>query len=110
MGLVCFSNFRLSLALYLIRPIDLVYDLVYNKNVQVNIHQAKTHLSRLLTQVQQGEEIIISNAGKPVARLVPFKKKKEKSQILPGTAKGKIQISPDFEEPLPGSITSLFEE
>jgi prevent-host-death family protein len=78
--------------------------------MQVNIHQAKTHLSRLLVQAQEGEEIIISNAGKPVARLVPIKKRKNRAKLLPGTAKGEIQIASDFDAPLPDNLLKLFEE
>jgi prevent-host-death family protein len=63
----------------------------------VNIHEAKTHLSRLVEKVQEGEEITISRAGKPVARLVPYKDP-ELPKRVPGSLKGKIWISPDFDE------------
>jgi prevent-host-death family protein len=66
--------------------------------MQVNIHEAKTHLSRLLEKVQAGEEITISKAGKPVARLVPYQEP-EPPKRKPGAWKGKIWISPDFDEP-----------
>lgn len=65
--------------------------------MQVNIHEAKTHLSRLLEKVQAGEEITISKAGKPVARLVPYQEPKPPKR-QPGSLKGKIWISPDFDE------------
>jgi len=65
--------------------------------MQVNIHEAKTHLSRLLEKVQAGEEITISKAGKPVARLVPYKEP-EPPKRKPGSLKGKIWMSPDFDE------------
>ncbi len=74
----------------------------------VNIHEAKTHLSRLLVRVMGGEEIVIAKAGKPVARLVPFKKPPEKRQA--GTARGTIIISPDFDEPLPDEMLESFEQ
>jgi prevent-host-death family protein len=61
-----------------------------------NIHEAKTHLSRLLERVAEGEEIVIAKAGKPVARLVPYKDPKPKRE--PGSMKGKIWISPDFDK------------
>ena len=53
----------------------------------VNIHEAKTHLSKLLAQVQTGEEIIISKSGKPYAKLVPFSRTKKRT---PGIAKGAV--------------------
>ncbi|MDI6894227.1 MAG: type II toxin-antitoxin system Phd/YefM family antitoxin [Bacillota bacterium] len=74
---------------------------------QVNVHEAKTHLSRLLTRVQAGEEIIIARAGRPVARLVPFSNRPLKR--LPGSARGKLRISPDFDAPLPDVFLEAFE-
>jgi len=74
---------------------------------QVNVHEAKTHLSRLLSRVAAGEEIIISKAGKPVARLVPYKQPKKKR--VPGQDKGKVWIADDFDAPLPDEIQQLFE-
>jgi prevent-host-death family protein len=73
----------------------------------VNIHEAKTHLSRLLARVSGGEEIIIAKAGKPIARLVPMAPKL--TQRVPGGAAGKIIIAPDFDAPLPEAILSEFE-
>ena len=60
--------------------------------LQVNIHEAKTHLSRLLERVRTGDEIIIAKVGKPVARLVPFLDKVD--HRMPGSAAGKIQNLP----------------
>jgi prevent-host-death family protein len=73
----------------------------------VNIHEAKTHLSRLLVRVMAGEEVIIAKAGKPVARLVPYNELPE--DRLPGTAEGDIMLSPDFYEPLPEETLKGFE-
>ena len=73
----------------------------------VNIHEAKTHLSRLLVRVMGGEEVIIAKAGKPVARLVPIDEAPE--QRKPGTAVGEIVISPDFDVPLPDDLLESFE-
>jgi prevent-host-death family protein len=73
----------------------------------VNIHEAKTHLSRLLTRVSSGEEVIIARAGKPVARLVPITEKPERRQ--PGSAAGTLVIMPDFDAPLPEGIIRAFE-
>ena len=61
-----------------------------------NIHEAKTHLSRLVERVAQGEEIIIAKAGKPMAKLVPYRLSKEPRQ--PGAWRGKVKISDDFDE------------
>ena len=73
----------------------------------VNAQEAKTHFSRLLARVNQGEEIIIAKAGKPVARIVPYASKPSKR--VPGTAKGKIQIMKNFEDPLPRNLMKIFE-
>lgn len=74
----------------------------------VNIHDAKSNLSRLLIRVESGEEIIIAKAGKPIARLIPYTKKTEKRK--PGTAKGQIIINDSFYEPLPDFILEKFEK
>ena len=68
----------------------------------VNVHEAKTHLSRLLERVEHGEEIVIARAGKPVARLVPIEPTPGKRPI--GRDKGKIWMSDDFDDPLPWQI------
>lgn len=62
----------------------------------VNIHEAKTHLSRLLEQAARGDEVVIAKAGKPIARLVPIAAKKPRQ---PGIAKGRVTDA--FFEPLP---------
>jgi prevent-host-death family protein len=74
--------------------------------VDVNIHQAKTHLSRLLERVELGEEIIISRAGKPIARLAPLPKKGGKRQL--GSAAGDFRTPDDFNAPLPPDIEEAF--
>jgi prevent-host-death family protein len=63
-----------------------------------NIHEAKTHFSKLLERVLSGEEVIIAKAGKPVARILPITS--EVALRQPGNDKGKITIMPDFDEPL----------
>ncbi|RMD59630.1 type II toxin-antitoxin system Phd/YefM family antitoxin [Candidatus Parcubacteria bacterium] len=73
----------------------------------VNVHEAKTHFSKLLARVATGEEIIIAKAGKPVARLVPLAT--ELSARTPGSARGKIWMAPDFDAPLPDEILRAFE-
>ena len=64
----------------------------------VNVHEAKTQLSRLLARVEAGEEVVIARRGEPVARLVASKPRKERR---PGRLKGKIVIPDDFFDPLP---------
>jgi len=70
----------------------------------VNVHEAKTHFSKLLTRVQTGEEIIIGKAGKPFAKLVPLSPVKER---MPGIAKGSTNNA--FFEPLPESELKAWE-
>jgi prevent-host-death family protein len=72
----------------------------------VNIHEAKTHLSKLIERVRLGEEIIIAKAGTPVARLVPEKRREPRK---PGSAKGQIWIADNFDDPLPDDLLDLFE-
>lgn len=69
----------------------------------VNVHEAKTHLSRLLERVERGEEIVIARAGKPVARLVPIEPVNKRKSIR-GRYKGRIWMSDDFDEPLPWQV------
>jgi prevent-host-death family protein len=72
----------------------------------INIHEAKTHFSKLIERVQQGEELVIAKAGIPVARLVPVKK--PKGRRLPGSARGRIAVRPNFDEPLPKAVVRAF--
>lgn len=74
----------------------------------VNIHAAKTHFSRLVDQAAAGEEIVIAKAGKPVARLVPLAPAKKPDRVL-GRLAGKLNISDDFDAPLPDDLLVLFE-
>lgn len=74
----------------------------------VNVHEAKTHLSRLLDRVQNGEEIVIGKSGRPVARLVPIVR--ERRPRTPGSARGKFTISEDFDAPLPKDVLDSFEK
>lgn len=71
----------------------------------VNIHEAKTHLSKLLEQVERGEEVIIGRAGKPIAKLSAYCP--ERKARKPGSLKGKITIRPDFDE-LPAKLKRAF--
>jgi prevent-host-death family protein len=76
--------------------------------MEVNIHEAKTHLSRLLERVALGEEVIIAKAGKPVAKLVRLDDQ-SKRRVL-GSAKGEFRVPDDFNDPLPKEIEDLFWE
>jgi len=71
---------------------------------KVNMHEAKTHLSRLVERVSEGEDVIICNAGKPVARLSRFVAEPR----TPGAWKGRIWVSPDFFDDDP-ELVDLFE-
>jgi prevent-host-death family protein len=86
--------------------VDLVYDLAIIEAMEVNVHEAKTHLSKLLERVALGEEVVIAKAGKPVAKLVAFCTE-PKTRIL-GSAKGEFVVPDDFNDPLPKEIEDLF--
>ena len=73
--------------------------------LQINIHEAKTHLSRLLEQIETGEDVVIARHGKPVARLIPYTVKPIQ-QRQPGSLRGKIKFSEDFDAPLPDDIAT----
>jgi len=62
----------------------------------INVHAAKTHLSRLLERAEAGEEIVIGRAGKPIAKLVPYRPDRPKRVF--GRLKGQIRILPGFDE------------
>ena len=72
----------------------------------VNVHEAKTHFSRLLERVARGEEIVIGKAGKPVAKLVPYKEDQRPREL--GGWRGKAWIAPDFDDELPPEIMAAF--
>jgi len=74
---------------------------------KVNIHQAKTQLSRLVELAASGKEIIIAKAGKPVARLVPYVTKTEPRRL--GQLHGKIKIKKNFDAPLPSKLLDEFD-
>jgi len=74
--------------------------------MEVNIHEAKTQLSRLLERVALGEEVVIAKAGTPVAKLVPIGTKQKKRIV--GSAKGEFVVPDDFNDPLPKEIEDLF--
>jgi prevent-host-death family protein len=73
----------------------------------VNIHEAKTQLSRLLQRALLGEEVVIAKAGRPIARLAPIEQPREPRK--PGSAKGQFWMAPDFDAPLPEDLLAEFE-
>ena len=72
----------------------------------VNIHQAKTTLSQLLESALAGEDVIISKAGKPLARIIPYQL--EKKPRTPGYWKDRVKMADDFDAPLPAEILAGF--
>ena len=72
----------------------------------INVSEARTHLSKLLDRVANGEEIVLGKAGKPMARLVPYGKPRQPRE--PGRLAGTIWIAPDFDE-TPEDIIAAFE-
>jgi prevent-host-death family protein len=74
--------------------------------VEVNIHDAKTHLSKLLARVSLGEEIVIAKAGRPIAKLVPIARKGRDRK--PGSAEGDFVVPEDFNDPLPKDVEDSF--
>ena len=75
---------------------------------QVNIHEAKTHFSRLIAAVEQGEEIVVARYGQPIARIVAIRP--PAASRKPGSAKGKFKVPPAFFEPLPDGVIEGFEQ
>jgi prevent-host-death family protein len=74
--------------------------------MEINIHEAKTHLSKLLERVAMGEEVIIAKAGRPVAKLVPIPSERPRFKL--GSAMGEFVVPDDFNDPLPKEIEDLF--
>ena len=70
----------------------------------VNVHEAKTHLSRLLEAVERGEDVVIARSGKPVARLVPARTREARS---PGSWRGRVVVAGDFDE-TPEEVVAAF--
>jgi len=74
--------------------------------MEVNIHEAKTHLSRLLERALMGEEVIIAKAGKPLVKLVAITSERPRFKL--GSAKGEFTVPDDFNDPLPQEIEDSF--
>ena len=74
--------------------------------MQVNVHEAKSTLSKLIAKAEAGEDIVIARAGKPTVRLVPIAE--ERKPRVPGGMKGKIWIADDFDDYLPEEFKDAF--
>lgn len=97
-----------------LREVDLVHWLVHPsirpceaavEARQYNVHEAKTHLSRILEQVATGEEVVISKAGEPVAKVVPLHPRVRRTGR--GSLSGQIHIKDDFDD-LPDDLADAF--
>jgi len=71
-----------------------------------NVHEAKTHFSKLIARAAKGEELVIAKGGKPVARLIPFARP-GKRQL--GVDRGKFAVPDDFNAPLPDELMAYFD-
>ena len=76
--------------------------------MKVNIHEAKTHFSRVLQRVVMGEEVIIAKAGRPIAKLSPYNE--DERERVPGKDRGLFTVPDDFDAPLPGDVLGKFYE
>lgn len=74
---------------------------------EVNVHEAKTHLSRLLADVERGDEVIIARSGKPIARLVRFERGRSEREL--GLDRGTVRVGDGFDAPLPEELLKDFE-
>ncbi len=75
--------------------------------INISVAEAKAKISELFQQIRQGEEVIISENGHELARVIPIKR--PKAPRIPGIDEGKIIFAPDFEDPLPEDILKAFE-
>lgn len=71
-----------------------------------NVHEAKTHFSWILAQVQAGHEVVIAKAGEPIARIVPIRAQRTR---VPDGARGTLWLADDFDAPLPDDLLDGFE-
>ena len=74
----------------------------------INVHEAKTHLSRLLEEVAAGGEVVIAKAGRPVARLIAYSETPDRRQF--GRDAGLLEVPDDFDDSLPEEVLTAFEE
>ncbi len=73
----------------------------------MNVHEAKTHFSKLLRRVAEGEEVVIARGGKPVARLIPYGPVVRERAL--GEYRDSIRIADDFDAPLPADVLDDFD-
>ena len=76
--------------------------------IKLNIHEAKTHLSKYLSRLKAGEVIVLCNRNKPVAEIRPIPTKRQQPRPI-GHDKGKLHVPPEFYEPLPDDVLAAFE-
>ena len=76
------------------------------KTKVVNMHEAKTTLSRLVADAIAGDDVVLAKAGKPMVRLVPVRQKMKPRKL--GIWKGKVKLADDFDAPLPEELLDLF--
>jgi prevent-host-death family protein len=76
--------------------------------IEVGVHEAKTHLSRLLQRVAEGEEVLIKRGNEPVARLVDARVRPAKRPL--GTERGVFEVPENFDDPLPDDLLDMFEK
>jgi antitoxin (DNA-binding transcriptional repressor) of toxin-antitoxin stability system len=91
---------------------DLVHFLVYYwimSDIRVNMHQAKTHLSRYLSEMTEGDRVIICNRNRPVAELRLLPRDEHPARRRLGVAKGEFEIPASFFEPLAEDVLEAFE-
>lgn len=86
----------------------LVYNLVYYRTmIRLNIHEAKTHLSKYLAKLEKGETILLCRRNEPIAEIRPLAAKRKKPRPI-GLDEGKIKLGPEFFEPLPDELLAYF--
>lgn len=89
--------------------LDLVHFVIQNEPmIKLNIHEAKTHLSKYLARLAKGETIVLCKRNEPIAEIRPLAVRRAKPRPL-GLAKGTVQIGPSFFEPLSPEVLELFE-
>lgn len=81
-------------------------DLVCSTMESYNVHEAKTHLSRILARVEAGEEVVVARSGRPIARIVPYGKPPGRR---PNRWAGRLRVAADFNAPLPADLLDAFE-
>jgi prevent-host-death family protein len=86
---------------------NLVWSDQTNNMAEISVYQAKTQFSKLLDRAVAGEDVVITRNGRPIARLVPTRRRNTPRTL--GALRGKIKIAPDFDAPLPDDMLALFE-